>query len=161
MSDTVVSASTRPIADLAAEPRNPRTITEEAFAKLCESIQRDPQFMVLRPIVVDALGTVIGGNMRTRACKHLGMTEVPASWVVRAGDLTPEQIKRFVVIDNAPAGMAGDWDWDMLAADWEIPDLEMLGMDVDLITIPESNKPVDEDAMKDTKNECPSCGFKW
>jgi len=27
--------------------------------------------------------------------------------------------------------------------------------------IPEGNKAIDEEAMKDTQNECPKCGFKW
>jgi len=27
--------------------------------------------------------------------------------------------------------------------------------------IPEGNKPIDEEAMANTENECPKCGFKW
>jgi hypothetical protein len=33
--------------------RNPRLITDVAFEKLCNSIERDPSFMELRPIVRD------------------------------------------------------------------------------------------------------------
>ena len=31
---------------------NPRTIQSEALRRLCDSITRDPEFMMLRPIVV-------------------------------------------------------------------------------------------------------------
>ena len=27
--------------------------------------------------------------------------------------------------------------------------------------VPEDNKPIDEEGMKNTQNECPKCGFKW
>jgi len=43
-------------------------------------------------------------------------------------------------------------------------DLELTGFSLDEIAgmeIPKNNKPIDEDAMKDTQNECPKCGFVW
>lgn len=116
------------LADITRNARNPRKITDAAFAKLCESIKRDPQFMALRPIVVDGDGVVIGGNQRLRACLHLGMTEVPDAWVMRAADLTADQRKRFVLLDNGPEGASGEWDMDMLAADWTVPELDMVGI---------------------------------
>ncbi|MEN6537761.1 MAG: DNA methyltransferase [Bryobacteraceae bacterium] len=118
------------LASLKPNPRNPRTIDDAAFAKICESIRRDPEFMALRPIVIDPDNLILGGNQRYRACRHLGMTTVPDAWVVRADNLTSEQRKRFVIIDNAPEGASGEWDFDVLAGDWDIPDLEALGLDV-------------------------------
>jgi hypothetical protein len=143
--------------------RNPRRIMETEFNRLCESIKRDPQFMELRPIVIDSDGMILGGNMRYRACKHLGMEEIPESWVKKAEDLTPEQRKRFILIDNAPEGMTGEWDFDILSKDWEIAELNDPGFEKLLhgILIPASNKPIDEEAMKNTSNACPKCGFKW
>ena len=122
-----VGAMTTPIDSLKLLERNPRRITADAFGRLCDSIRRDPQFMRLRPIVVDDDNNILGGNMRWRACKEIGMTELPEGWVVKASGLTAEQRKRFVLIDNAPEGMAGSWDDDILAADFEIPDLQMVG----------------------------------
>lgn len=130
------------LSTLKPNPKNPRTITEKAFAKLKASIKRDPEFMVLRPIVVDADGVILGGNQRYRACLALGMTEVPDAWVVKAGDLTAAQRKRFVLMDNAPDGAAGEWDWDMLAADWDVPELTDLGFympDVGDVVLPGTN----------------------
>ena len=64
------------LSKLKLHPTNPRKIDPGALDKLKESIQRDPEFMVLRPIVYDADGTILGGNQRYRACKALGMKEV-------------------------------------------------------------------------------------
>ena len=114
---------------LTPHPDNPRKITDAQMDKLKESIRRDPEFMVLRPMVIDEDGTVLGGNQRLRAITELGMQEVPDSWVVKAGDLTDEQKRRFILVDNAPGGMAGEWDVDLLANEWELPELEELGFD--------------------------------
>ena len=56
--------------------------------------------------------------------------EVPASWVLDASEFTEEQRRRFVIVDNAPDGMSGEWDWDVLANEWGDVDLCDLGMDV-------------------------------
>jgi hypothetical protein len=117
------------LSDLKINKRNPRQINEPQLKKLCESIKRDPQFMALRPIVVDETGVILGGNQRYKACLELGMVEVPDEWVVCAKDLTPEQQKRFIVVDNAPPGMAGDWDMDELEMSFSDIDLPGLGFD--------------------------------
>jgi ParB-like chromosome segregation protein Spo0J len=148
--------------------RNPRKITDEALQKLCESIERDPQFMELRPIVVDENNVILGGNQRYRACRKLGKETVPASWVKVATGLTEEQRKRFIIVDNGPEGMSGDWDAELLKIDWDVPELADVGLDLQTLlgdlalnAVPESNKPIDEGAMSETDNECPKCGFKW
>ena len=93
-----------PIDAIRPHPRNPRRIAQEALAKLCESIQRDPEFMRLRPIVVDAEGQILGGNQRWKACKALGFAELPDGWVVKADDLTDEQRRRFIFERSQKAG---------------------------------------------------------
>ena len=107
--------------------RNPRKIADSALEKLCESIKRDPQFMELRPIVVDEERRILGGNQRYRACLALGKKAIPESWVRVAAGLTKKQRDRFILIDNAPEGAAGYWDFDMLQEEWKIADLEALG----------------------------------
>ena len=147
--------------------RNPRQITQAALNKLAESIRRDPEFMVLRPIVVDKDGTVLGGNMRLRAIRQLGMDEVPDAWVVRAADLTDEQKRRFILVDNAPTGMAGTWDIDLLANEWDVPELEELGFDLGELGLEADFAPgtledqgkLDELQPKIVK--CPSCGVEF
>lgn len=93
---------------------NPRKISASAFKNLCKSIERDKEFMTLRPIVVDAENVVIGGNQRTKACIKLGFDSIPDAWIVKADSLTEEQRKRFILIDNSPDGVAGEWDFAKL-----------------------------------------------
>lgn len=55
------------LTQVATNPDNPRTITKEKFDKLVNSILIFPKMLQLRPIVVDATMTALGGNMRTEA----------------------------------------------------------------------------------------------
>ena len=121
--------------------RNPRKISADALAKLCESIERDHQFMELRPIVVDEGNVILGGNQRYAACLKLGKKEVPASWVKCAVGLTAEQRKRFILVDNAPEGMAGDWDLELLKIDWALPELTDLGFEALLSELERIDRP--------------------
>ena len=126
--DNMIKVST-----LISNPNNPRIIRDEKFKKLVESIQSFPKMMELRPIIVDGENMVLGGNMRLKALTELGMTEIPDNWVKQAADLTPEQVKEFIVKDNVGFG---EWDWDLLANEWDQDQLEewgvdMLGIDVD------------------------------
>ena len=152
--------------ELKLRDRNPRRITDAALDKLAESIKRDPEFMTLRPIVTDADGVVLGGNQRLKAIQKRGMTEIPDSWVVKAADLTEEQMRRFILVDNAPEGMAGDWDFDLLKMDFELPELEEIGFDLENLSVPNFS-PGDEDGQ-DKLDEmqpkwviCPHCGKEF
>ena len=77
----------------------------------------------LRPIVIDENNIVLGGNMRLRACTEAGLTDVP---VTMAKDLTEEQKKEFIVKDNVGFG---EWDWDILANEWDAVKLEDWGLE--------------------------------
>jgi site-specific DNA-methyltransferase (adenine-specific) len=80
----------------------------------------------LRPIVVDENNIVLGGNMRLKACKEAGLKEV---FIVKADNLTEEQKDEFIVKDNAGFG---EWDWDMLANEWDTEKLQDWGLDLPL-----------------------------
>lgn len=56
---------------LVENKENPRSITTERFQKLVKSLLVFPRMLTLRPIVVDETMTVLGGNMRLRALKHI------------------------------------------------------------------------------------------
>jgi len=105
-------------------PSNPRIIKDVKFKKLVQSIKDFPEMLDLRPIVVDANMIVLGGNMRLKACKEAGLKEVP---VLIADKLTPEQQKEFIIKDNVGFG---EWDWDVLANEWEAQDLEDWGLEL-------------------------------
>lgn len=103
---------------------NPRFITDEKFAKLKRSILEFPEMLELRPIVVDENMVALGGNMRLRACKDIGLEEVP---VVKIESLTEQQKAEFIIKDNVGFGQ---WDWDLLSNEWENTQLAEWGLDV-------------------------------
>ncbi len=118
------------VSELKVNPDNPRTISESQLETLANSIRRDPEFMTLRPIVTDADGMILGGNQRYRAItERLNLSEIPKSWVVKAADLTEEQRRRFILVDNTPEGLGGDWDLEALSDGWGLDELEDLGFD--------------------------------
>lgn len=55
---------------------NPRIIKDDKFKKLVRSIKEFPEMLELRPIVVDENMTILGGNMRHKACIEAGLKEV-------------------------------------------------------------------------------------
>lgn len=115
------------LSDIKANPDNPRVIKDEAFNRLVQSIKDFPKMMALRPMVVDDNLTVLGGNMRLRALRHLGYKDIPDEWVKRASDLTEEEQKQFIIKDNVSVG---DWDWDTLANEWDVQDLKDWGLEM-------------------------------
>jgi hypothetical protein len=105
-------------------PLNPRVIKTDKFKKLVTSIKEFPEMLKLRPIVVDEDMIVLGGNMRLKASKDAGLKEV---WIDIAEGFTDEQKKEFIVKDNVGFG---EWEWDMLANEWDSVQLADWGLDV-------------------------------
>jgi len=108
-------------------PNNPRIIRNEKFEKLKRSIEEFPEMMELRPIVVDETNTIIGGNMRFRALQELGKKEVPNNWIKKASELTEDQKKRFVIMDNASFG---EWEWEVIKSGWDLDFVADWGVDI-------------------------------
>jgi len=119
-----VKIETVKITDIQKNTDNPRLIKDSKFEKLVQSIKHFPKMLNLRPIVVNNEMVVLGGNMRLAACKEAGLTEVP---IIKASELTEDQQKEFIIKDNVGFGQ---WDWDMLANEWEGTELGDWGLDV-------------------------------
>lgn len=105
-------------------PLNPRIIKDTKFKKLVASIKEFPEMLKLRPIIVDEDMMILGGNMRWKASKEAGLKEV---WIEVAEGFSQEQKDMFVVKDNVNFG---DWDWDILANEWDNVALKDWGLDV-------------------------------
>ena len=103
---------------------NPRFIKDYKFKKLVTSIKEFPEMLKLRPIVVNNEMVVLGGNMRLKACKEAGLKEI---WILKAEELTEAQQREFIVKDNVGFG---EWDWDVLANEWNTQQLGDWGMEV-------------------------------
>jgi len=127
------------ISEIKSNPNNPRLIKDDKFKKLVKSIQEFPEMLKLRPIVVNNEMIVLGGNMRLKACKEAGLKEV---YILKADDLTVEQQKEFIVKDNVGFG---EWDWDMLANEWDTEKLEEWGLDLPIDFNPEVLEAEEDD----------------
>ena len=112
------------IAAVKENPDNPRFIKDAKFKKLVKSIKGFPEMLEKRPIVVDEDMVVLGGNMRLKACKSAGLFEV---WVDIAEGWTEDQKREFIVKDNVGFG---EWDWDILANEWDVAQLDEWGLDL-------------------------------
>ena len=112
------------ISEVKLNPNNPRLIKDDKFKKLVKSIEEFPEMLDIRPIVVNADMVILGGNMRFKACKEAGLKEVP---VIIADNLTEEQQREFLIKDNTSGG---EWDFEMLANEWDIEQLEDWGLEV-------------------------------
>jgi hypothetical protein len=105
-------------------PNNPRVIKDDKFAKLVKSIKEFPKMLEIRPIVVNDDMIVLGGNMRLKACKEAGLKEVP---IIKASELTEDEQRQFIIKDNVSGG---EWDFEMLANEWDVEQLEEWGLDI-------------------------------
>ena len=123
-------------------PRNPRMIKGDKFKSLCKSVSDDPDMMEIRPVVVVPHGekyVILGGNMRTEAARANGQETVPC--IVVDQDTPLEWLREFVIKDN---GDFGEWDWDILANEWDDMDFATLGVDVPKMMKSESNTAEDD-----------------
>ena len=111
------------ISEVKLNPNNPRLIKDDKFKKLVQSIKDFPEMLNIRPIVVNQDMIILGGNMRYKACKEAGLKEIP----VIVTDLTEEQQREFLIKDNTSGG---EWDWDILANEWNVEQLEEWGLDI-------------------------------
>ena len=142
-------ASNMKITEIKSNPNNPRLIKDHKFKQLVKSIQDFPQMLELRPIVIDENNMVLGGNMRLKACLEAGLTDVP---VIHANNLTEAQKKEFIIKDNISFG---EHDFDILANEWNIIELDEWGLDIPAFANNDIEEP--KDNAKGGKT-CPNCG---
>ena len=111
------------IQNVKLNPNNPRLIKDDKLKKLVQSIKDFPEMLNIRPIVVNQDMVILGGNMRYKACKEAGLKEVP----IIIADLTEAQQREFLIKDNTSGG---EWDWEVLANEWDSEQLEEWGVDL-------------------------------
>jgi DNA modification methylase len=127
--------------EIRPNPNNPRVIKDDKFKKLVQSITDFPQMLELRPIVVNDDMIALGGNMRLKALEHLGIEE---TYIIKAKDLTDKQEQEFIIKDNVGYG---EWDWEQLANEWDVEDLDEWGLDLPLDFVKELEAEEDDFAI--------------
>lgn len=109
------------IDDLIPAPYNPRQSTAKQEKHLKESLEK---FGMVEPIIFNKqTGYIVGGHFRVRELKKLGIKEIECVIV----DLNEADEKELNIRLNANTG---SWDWDTLANDWDVVDLEAWGLEI-------------------------------
>ena len=137
-------------------PKNPRIIKDDKFKKLVNSIILFPKMTKRRQIVYDETGMILGGNMRYEAILYISkmsqdeITKIlkskytgqkiddnisvlsplfngvfPDGWCVCADEFDEEEKQEFIIKDNVAGG---EWDWDKLANEWDVSELDEWGL---------------------------------
>ena len=128
------------IADLIPAPYNPRQSTAKQEKHLKESLEK---FGMVEPIIFNKqTGYIVGGHFRVRELKKLGIKEIECVIV----DLNEDDEKELNIRLNANTG---SWDWDTLANDWDVVDLETWGLEIPQF----DTEPSGEDLTEEEKNK--------
>lgn len=122
--ETKFDVNVVPIDSIKPNEDNPRSIKDKNLKKLVNSIIEFPQMLSLRPIIVDDNDVILAGNMRHKAAKIAGLTDIP---VIKASSLTQEQTRQFIVKDNASFG---DWEIEKLLAQYTLEELDAYAIEL-------------------------------
>lgn len=127
-------------------PKNPRLVKNAKYNKLKESITNYPEMLAWRSLLVYPLDNgkyiIVGGNMRYRAMKELGHNEAPVFIIPKETPI--EKIKAYTILDN---NGFGEWDWDLLANEWDADMLDDWGLDIP--TVEEKKKEAKDDGFSE------------
>lgn len=141
------------VGDLVPYENNPRK-NDGAVDAVAASIK---EFGFKVPIVVDKNNVIVAGHTRLKAAKKLGLKTVP---VIRADDLTEEQIRAFRLADNKTGELA-EWDFEKLKEELneiQAIDMEEFGFMVNEIAKMKEKTEEDGDEKELKKIFCPRCG---
>lgn len=148
---------TRKIKDLKSHHKNPRKLSKHDAHHLQRSIEK---FGLADKPAINFDGTIIGGHQRIAILKRMGEKEVEV--YVADRQLDQKDVDELNIRLNRNAG---EWDFDILANEWEMDDLldfgftleELSGKEVEDI---EGSEEDDTDS-KEKKTKCPKCGHEF
>ena len=176
--------------------RNPRQITQKRFDRLTDTLARLGDLGgIVHNVLTDE---IIGGNQRTRVFGEATQIEiveklaapdeqgtVAHGFIVWRGHRFAYRQVQWDEDTAAEANIranvgAGDWDWDVIANQWDATTITGWGLDADLLSglkcdiaalgnLLESEKPEAEppdefkeyDENIETEFCCPKCGYRW
>ena len=146
------------VAELNPAEYNPRQLTKKQYEDLKTSIEK---YGFVDPIIInknkDRKNVIIGGHQRHSIAKMLGMETVPCFEI----DLPLEEEKELNIRLNKNVG---DWDWDVLANNFDVIDLKDWGFtenDLNLFdndyteefSLPDGDKPPFRQVTFNVSNE--------
>jgi ParB-like chromosome segregation protein Spo0J len=131
--------------------KNPRRITKDGLADLSKSIQR---FGLPEPIVLNTDGTIIGGHARYMVLRNQGSTD--AFCAIPDKKLTEKELEELNIRLNK--NIAGEFDYDILANEFNLSDLVDWGFDEKDLNIDISEEVSEKKESEPQK--CPKCGYE-
>lgn len=139
----------RLIKDLKPHPKNPRRLSKNEAIKLEESLD---EFGQAEPIIINLDNTIIGGHQRVSILKKRKEKEVDCSVPERL--LTPKEVEKLCIKLNLHYG---EWDEDIIANEWDLPELMTYGLTLDDLNLEDNmgSPPPPKEGEK-----CPTCGKK-
>ncbi len=123
----------RVVNDLIPLEINPRKISEEKRASLIKSIEK---FNLAEIPAINKDNQIIAGHQRLKALQMIGRGEEIIDVRVPNRQLTEKELKEYNLVSNTHAG---EWDWEILDANFSEFDLNDLG-----IELPESEEEITE-----------------
>jgi hypothetical protein len=128
------------VSDLREYDKNPRKLNKKGLSDLKESILK---FGVAEPIVVNSDYVICGGHGRKKALESLNVAKV--NCYVPSKKLTESEFEELNVRLNK--NIAGSWDFDILANDFDVEKLLEWGFskdDLGLSVVENNNDLVDK-----------------
>lgn len=104
---------TRKLSDLKAHMRNPRYLSKKEAKQLKKSLSK---FGMIDKPVISHDNEIIGGHQRIALLDDMGIDEVEC-WV--SDDETPLTSLEIDELNIRLNKNQGDWDWDILANEWD------------------------------------------
>lgn len=108
-------------------PKNPRFFRDNRYEAMKKSIEDSPEMLQLRELIVYPHGEkyiVVCGNLRLRACKELGYTELPCK--ILAEDTPTIKLREYATKDNVSFG---ENDMDVMMNEWDKSELQDWGIE--------------------------------
>lgn len=151
----------RKVSELQNWDENPRSISDSEYERLQEHIRR---LGVYKPLLINQNNIVLGGNMRLRALKDLGVDEVMCSVVLTDNKA---QMIEYALSDNDQMGTTDQQKLAELATINPIK-LEIFAIQIGKITpvqtVVDNFSPTNDDnqgRLDQTKTLiCPQCGHE-
>lgn len=147
---------TRKIKDLKPHSKNPRKLSKHDAEHLERSLSK---FGLIDKPIITKEGMIIGGHQRINVLKKMGVKEVEC--YVPESDLIEKDIEELNIRLNRNAG---EWDYEILANEWEESDLIDFGFTQQEFAMGAVNDVSIESAEeeKDKKKKCcPQCGHEF
>lgn len=140
----------RKLSDIKPMAKNPRSLSKHDAEHLKKSIDK---FGMIDKLIVNQDGSLIGGHQRLKLLKKMKTKEIDC-W-------TPERLLEQKEVEELNIRLnrnTGEWDFDILANEWDEQELLEWGIEEAELEIEKTS--FKEDKMEEDPVHCPECGQK-